>query len=64
MQFVLASIVVPVRISECILLPSHRILGKRMAELEKKLKTLELSGLWSLPGGCWLRLSHLIMVTK
>lgn len=27
-----------------------RILGCRVAELEKKLKTLELSGLWSLPG--------------
>lgn len=28
-----------------------RILGNRVAELEKKLKTLEMSGLWSLPGG-------------
>lgn len=28
-----------------------RILGNRVAELEKKLKTLETSGLWSLPGG-------------
>ncbi|KAM4583580.1 coiled-coil domain-containing protein 149-B-like [Odontesthes bonariensis] len=27
-----------------------RILGNRVAELEKKLKTLEISGLWSLPG--------------
>lgn len=27
-----------------------RILGNRVAELEKKLKTLEMSGLWSLPG--------------
>lgn len=27
-----------------------RILGTRVAELEKKLKTLEISGLWSLPG--------------
>ena len=27
-----------------------RILGTRVAELEKKLKTLEMSGLWSLPG--------------
>ncbi|CAJ1052316.1 coiled-coil domain-containing protein 149-like isoform X2 [Xyrichtys novacula] len=29
----------------------NRILGNRVAELENKLKTLELSGLWSLPGG-------------
>lgn len=29
---------------------SWRILGTRVAELEKKLKTLEISGLWSLPG--------------
>ncbi|KAG7225845.1 hypothetical protein INR49_014366 [Caranx melampygus] len=28
----------------------NKILGNRVAELEKKLKTLELSGLWSLPG--------------
>ena len=27
-----------------------RILGNRVAELEKKLKSLEMSGLWSLPG--------------
>ena len=27
-----------------------RILGHRVAELEKKLKTLEVSGLWSLQG--------------
>lgn len=27
-----------------------RILGNRVAELEKKLRTLEVSGLWSLPG--------------
>lgn len=27
-----------------------RILGNRVAELEKKFQTLELSGLWSLPG--------------
>lgn len=27
-----------------------RILGNRVAELENKLKTLEMSGLWSLPG--------------
>ncbi|XP_021513419.1 coiled-coil domain-containing protein 149 isoform X2 [Meriones unguiculatus] len=30
---------------------SNRILGNRVAELEKKLRTLEVSGLWSLPGG-------------
>ncbi|XP_076584232.1 coiled-coil domain-containing protein 149-like isoform X6 [Chaetodon auriga] len=29
----------------------NKILGGRVAELEKKLKTLEVSGLWSLPGG-------------
>ncbi|KAL7404680.1 hypothetical protein ABVT39_018145 [Epinephelus coioides] len=29
----------------------NKILGTRVAELEKKLKTLEMSGLWSLPGG-------------
>uniref|UniRef100_A0A8C4LQB5 Coiled-coil domain containing 149 n=1 Tax=Equus asinus TaxID=9793 RepID=A0A8C4LQB5_EQUAS len=29
----------------------NRILGNRVAELEKKLRTLEVSGLWSLPGG-------------
>lgn len=29
----------------------NKILGNRVAELEKKIKTLELSGLWSLPGG-------------
>ncbi|KAL7404681.1 hypothetical protein ABVT39_018145 [Epinephelus coioides] len=28
----------------------NKILGTRVAELEKKLKTLEMSGLWSLPG--------------
>ncbi|XP_056227407.1 coiled-coil domain-containing protein 149-like isoform X2 [Seriola aureovittata] len=28
----------------------NKILGNRVAELEKKLKTLEISGLWSLPG--------------
>ncbi|XP_063963293.1 uncharacterized protein LOC135156090 [Lytechinus pictus] len=28
-----------------------RILGKRVAELEKKLKTLEVAGLWTLPAG-------------
>ncbi|KAM9770208.1 coiled-coil domain-containing protein 149-like isoform 1-T1 [Menidia menidia] len=28
----------------------NKILGTRVAELEKKLKTLEISGLWSLPG--------------
>ncbi|XP_041724188.1 coiled-coil domain-containing protein 149 isoform X2 [Coregonus clupeaformis] len=30
---------------------TNRILGNRVAELEGKLKTLEVSGLWSLPGG-------------
>uniref|UniRef100_A0A4W3I9D1 Coiled-coil domain containing 149b n=1 Tax=Callorhinchus milii TaxID=7868 RepID=A0A4W3I9D1_CALMI len=30
---------------------TNRILGSRVAELEKKLRTLEVSGLWSLPGG-------------
>ncbi|XP_047657239.1 coiled-coil domain-containing protein 149-A isoform X3 [Tachysurus fulvidraco] len=30
---------------------TNRILGNRVAELEKKLKTLEVSGLWSLPAG-------------
>ncbi|XP_066576882.1 coiled-coil domain-containing protein 149-A [Amia ocellicauda] len=30
---------------------TNKILGNRVAELEKKLKTLEVSGLWSLPGG-------------
>ncbi|KAK1797014.1 hypothetical protein P4O66_008413, partial [Electrophorus voltai] len=29
---------------------TNRILGNRVAELEQKLKTLEVSGLWSLPG--------------
>ncbi|KAM9363695.1 coiled-coil domain-containing protein 149-like [Symphorus nematophorus] len=29
----------------------NKILGNRVAELEKKLKTLEMSGLWSLPEG-------------
>ncbi|KAG7458903.1 hypothetical protein MATL_G00225480 [Megalops atlanticus] len=29
---------------------TNKILGNRVAELEKKLKTLEMSGLWSLPG--------------
>ncbi|XP_026017614.1 coiled-coil domain-containing protein 149-like isoform X1 [Astatotilapia calliptera] len=29
---------------------SNRILGNRVADLERKLKTLEVSGLWSLPG--------------
>ncbi|XP_078132430.1 coiled-coil domain-containing protein 149-A [Sander vitreus] len=29
---------------------TNRILGNRVADLEKKLKTLEVSGLWSLPG--------------
>ncbi|KAJ8247437.1 hypothetical protein GJAV_G00246390 [Gymnothorax javanicus] len=30
---------------------TNKILGNRVAELEKKLKTLEVAGLWSLPGG-------------
>ncbi|XP_036453024.1 coiled-coil domain-containing protein 149-A isoform X1 [Colossoma macropomum] len=30
---------------------TNRILGNRVEELERKLKTLEVSGLWSLPGG-------------
>ncbi|XP_072534692.1 coiled-coil domain-containing protein 149-B isoform X2 [Salminus brasiliensis] len=30
---------------------TNKILGNRVAELEGKLKTLEVSGLWSLPGG-------------
>ncbi|XP_074807699.1 coiled-coil domain-containing protein 149 isoform X1 [Natator depressus] len=29
---------------------TNKILGNRVAELEKKLRTLEISGLWSLPG--------------
>ncbi|XP_073898620.1 coiled-coil domain-containing protein 149 isoform X2 [Castor canadensis] len=29
---------------------TNKILGSRVAELEKKLRTLEVSGLWSLPG--------------
>ncbi|XP_051558906.1 coiled-coil domain-containing protein 149-B isoform X2 [Myxocyprinus asiaticus] len=29
---------------------TNKILGNRVAELERKLKTLEMSGLWSLPG--------------
>ncbi|XP_043829001.1 coiled-coil domain-containing protein 149 isoform X2 [Dromiciops gliroides] len=29
---------------------TNKILGNRVAELEKKLRTLEVSGLWSLPG--------------
>ena len=33
-----------------IILIIYRILGHRVAELEKKLKTLEVSGLWSLQG--------------
>ena len=27
-----------------------RILGNRVSELEKKLRTLEVSGLWNIPG--------------
>ncbi|KAK3572820.1 hypothetical protein QTP86_007832 [Hemibagrus guttatus] len=30
---------------------TNKILGNRVAELESKLKALEMSGLWSLPGG-------------
>ncbi|NXU87292.1 CC149 protein, partial [Xiphorhynchus elegans] len=30
---------------------TNKILGNRVAELEKKLRTLEVAGLWSLPGG-------------
>ncbi|XP_072262477.1 coiled-coil domain-containing protein 149 isoform X3 [Pyxicephalus adspersus] len=30
---------------------TNKILGNRVAELEKKLRTLEVSGLWSLPAG-------------
>ncbi|XP_070613058.1 coiled-coil domain-containing protein 149 isoform X1 [Erythrolamprus reginae] len=30
---------------------TNKILGNRVSELEKKLRTLEVSGLWSLPGG-------------
>ncbi|XP_029906464.1 coiled-coil domain-containing protein 149-like isoform X2 [Myripristis murdjan] len=30
---------------------TNKILGNRVGELEKKLKTLEAAGLWSLPGG-------------
>ncbi|XP_052456922.1 coiled-coil domain-containing protein 149-A isoform X3 [Carassius gibelio] len=30
---------------------TNRILGNRVADLERKLKTLEMSGFWSLPGG-------------
>ena len=32
------------------LVPFCRILGTRVYELEKKLKTLEVSGLWNIPG--------------
>ena len=39
-----------VDLSFAIFLPFSRILGNRVAELEKKLRTLEVSGLWSLPG--------------
>ncbi|CAI5668668.1 unnamed protein product [Oreochromis niloticus] len=34
---------------------SNRILGNRVADLERKLKTLEVSGLWSLPDSNWER---------
>ncbi|XP_062431389.1 coiled-coil domain-containing protein 149 isoform X2 [Rhea pennata] len=30
---------------------TNKILGNRVSELEKKLRTLEIAGLWSLPGG-------------
>lgn len=33
---------------------SFRILGNRVAELEKKLKTLEVAGLWSVSGSLYL----------
>lgn len=36
--------------STLLLLCPLRILGNRVAELEKKFQTLETSGLWSLPG--------------
>ena len=37
-------------ISLYLILNYSRILGSRVAELEKKLKTLEVSGLWNVPG--------------
>ena len=37
-----------------------RILGQRVAELEKKLKTLEISGLWNLPPGKLIYFTALI----
>uniref|UniRef100_A0A665XGE5 Coiled-coil domain-containing protein 149-like n=1 Tax=Echeneis naucrates TaxID=173247 RepID=A0A665XGE5_ECHNA len=35
---------------------TNRILGNRVADLERKLKTLEVSGLWSLPGASQVQL--------
>ncbi|KAF5926983.1 hypothetical protein HPG69_001616 [Diceros bicornis minor] len=50
------SLLTALRADEMLINPSaviffSRILGNRVAELEKKLRTLEVSGLWSLPGG-------------
>ena len=46
------------------LVPSvTRILGHRVAELEKKLKTLEVSGLWSLQGLCHTTVCHPVSVS-
>ena len=42
----------------------HRILGQRVAELEKKLKTLEVSGLWNMSGGKELSLIHASLPRK
>lgn len=39
-------------VSVCLLCVVYRILGNRVAELEGKLKALEMSGVWSLPGTC------------
>uniref|UniRef100_A0A8D3AIH6 Coiled-coil domain containing 149a n=1 Tax=Scophthalmus maximus TaxID=52904 RepID=A0A8D3AIH6_SCOMX len=38
---------------------TNRILGNRVADLERKLKTLEVSGLWSLPGGSQVKVLNL-----
>uniref|UniRef100_A0A8C2HVC8 Coiled-coil domain containing 149a n=1 Tax=Cyprinus carpio TaxID=7962 RepID=A0A8C2HVC8_CYPCA len=38
---------------------TNRILGNRVADLERKLKTLEISGFWSLPGECFLNADHI-----
>ena len=35
-----------------------RILGTRVAELEKKLKTFEVAGLWTIPGKAWVENSN------